>query len=243
MDKRLLLIEDDPSIQEVIALHIEALGLDLDWEANGKTGLERALHQPYALIILDIQLPGAHGIEVCRSLRKAGIDTPILMLTSRTDEADKALGLDSGADDYLTKPFGVVELSARIRALLRRSNRGAVPSQDSSGANETVTFSELVIDFARRKVSIKGVVLDLTRIEFDFLAFLVRHPGRPFTREQLLNAIWEYETSGYDNAVNSLVNRLRQKMEIDPRDPRYIKTVWGIGYRFAELEELVDIVD
>ena len=231
MSGTILLIEDDSRIQELISLHVSAMGLELDWVADGQQGLEQALANDYALLILDLNLPSMHGIEICRKMRNQRSNVPILMLTSQTQESDKVLGLDAGADDYLAKPFGVFELCARIRALLRRKQRAVEEVQ-------MLTFAEMEIDLNKRKVILSGQSLDLSSTEFELLVFLAEHPGRPFTREQLLRQVLGYESTGYENTVNSHINRLRAKVETDPRAPRFVKTVWGIGYRFAELEEL-----
>jgi DNA-binding response OmpR family regulator len=185
-------------------------------------------------MILDLMLPGVDGMEICREVRAARNNTPILMLTSRSEELDKVLGLELGADDYLTKPFGIRELIARVKAIFRR-----VDSDRSGGGDRATTpisAGDLVVDIEKRKVTLAGNAVELTAKEFDLLALFVRNPGKAYTRQTLLDAVWGYTFEGYDHTVNSHINRLRSKIEEDPSTPRYIQTVWGIGYKFSEEE-------
>ncbi len=223
----ILIVEDDSYLVDALRVHIEALGYALDHAATGEQGLEMAVARAYALVILDLNVPKLHGLEVCRRLREHDRRLPILILSAQHEEIDKVLALELGADDYLTKPFSVRELLARIKALLRRS-RGAPPP----GEGEVLTRGALQIDTTMRTVTRNGKGVALTPIEFDLLAFLARQPGRPFTREQLIREVWGYTGSGYARTVNTCVNRLRTKLEDDAEDPQFIESVRGIGYRF-----------
>lgn len=236
---RILIIEDDPDIVELVGLHLADLGHTFGHEADGASGLKLAVDETFDLVILDLMLPELDGLEVCKQLRAQKPGIPIMMLTSRTEEIDKVLGLELGADDYVTKPFSIRELVARIKALLRRA-----PSQTTSSDDAAMmAFGELVIDVQKRKVTQGEKRLHLTAKEFDLLAIFARNPGRAFSREKLLNDVWGYQYRGYEHTVNSHINRLRSKIEDDPANPRFIRTVWGVGYRFAEAEELADDAD
>ncbi|WP_455383656.1 response regulator transcription factor [Salinispira pacifica] len=233
--KPVLIIEDDRDISNLVAINLKGLGLVSDVAADGATGLRKALTGGYSLIILDLMLPELDGVEVCKRIRKEHPSVPILMLTAKSEELDKVLGLELGADDYVTKPFGIRELMARIKALLRRSeDREAHGSQYQ---DETVSLGGITVDFAKRKVTVDGKVVELTAKEFELLALFVRNPGRAFSRSQLLEQVWGYQFDGYDHTVNSHINRLRNKIERNPGEPVYLQTVWGVGYRFAEAEE------
>ena len=230
--KRILVVEDDPDICHLLELHLRDNAYEVDVVGNGIDGLNRAGNHDYRLIVLDLMLPGLDGLELCRRLRGQAIATPILMLTAKSTELDRVLGLELGADDYLTKPFSILELQARVKAILRRSEMTA--GLDSGEASERVEFLELAIDVARRSVSIDDAPVELTAREFDLLLHFARHPGRVFSRSQLLDQVWGYSHTGYEHTVNSHINRLRKKIEINPGEPRYIETVWGVGYRFRE---------
>lgn len=234
-ENQVLIIEDDPDIVDLVKINISDIGLELDSAVSGKAGLEKALANNYVLIILDLMLPELNGMEVCKQIRATDTQTPILMLTAKSEELDKVLGLELGADDYLTKPFSIRELLARIKAILRRIE---VDTQSPENDSESLTFNELNIDFEKRKVTLSGGTVDLTAKEFDLLSLFARHPGRTYTRNELLDLVWGYHFDGYDHTVNSHINRLRAKIESDPSDPIYLQTVWGVGYRFVELEEL-----
>jgi DNA-binding response OmpR family regulator len=229
----ILLVEDEPDIADLLSLHLGDLGYPVDAVADGALGLQKALAEPYALIILDLMLPHVSGTEICRRLREAHRATPILMLTAKSEEHDKVLGLDLGADDYVTKPFSISELMARVRALLRR-----VEMDQPEEAPAELAFGALVIEPAKRKVQVAGEAVDLTAKEFDLLTLFAQHPGRAFSRQELLDKVWGYQYAGYSHTVNSHINRLRSKIEPDPANPQYVQTVWGVGYRFAEEEEL-----
>lgn len=232
MSEKILIVEDDPDIADLIELHIVDLGYTLDRATDGITGLQKAKTGDYSLIILDLMLPKLGGLDVCKQLRAEKTQTPILMLTSRSEEFDKVLGLELGADDYVTKPFGIRELIARIKALLRRAHL-----VDEAAQAETLQRGDLAIDLIKRRVVLKDKRIDLTAKEFDLLVLFATHPGRVYSREQLLDQVWGYQFSGYNHTVNSHINRLRAKIEKDPSDPCFIQTVWGVGYRFAEQEE------
>lgn len=227
--KNILLVEDDPEITKLLQLHYKDPNYQLTATSNGNDGLEKALTGSFDLIILDITLPGMDGMEVCKSIREHKISSAILMLTSKSEEIDKVLALELGADDYVTKPFGIRELMARSKALIRRSE---LPPQDTSVPAKEITVKDLVIDQDLRKASLKGNRLELTPKEFDLLVLLATNPGKAFTRQELLEKVWGYTFFGYEHTVTAHVNRLRIKIEADLDQPEYILTSWGVGYRF-----------
>ena len=230
--RKILVIEDDRDIARLVELHLHDLGYDVHVVHDGVSGLKHALSKPYDLIILDLMLPGIEGLEVCRNLRTKPNYTPILMLTAKSTELDRVLGLEVGADDYLTKPFSIRELLARVKALFRRME--ALGAQPVPSMQKTIQASDLAIDIEKRKVTLCGKPVDLTAKEFDLLLQFAQHPGLVYTRSQLLDLVWGYAHEGYEHTVNSHINRLRAKIECDPAHPRYVLTVWGIGYRFSE---------
>lgn len=233
--RKVLIIEDDPDIAELLGLHLADIGCSVEVVADGTHGLARALARSgWSLIVLDLQLPGIDGLEICRRVRADAGYTPILMLTARTGESDRVLGLETGADDYLTKPFSVVEFAARVKAILRRAERLARPSPIEL---RTCRIGDLAIDLDRRTAQCSGRGLDLTAREFDLLAFLMERPDRVFSRSQLLDQVWGTTHDTFEHTVNSHINRLRSKVEPNPSQPRYIVTVWGVGYRFAREPE------
>jgi two-component system alkaline phosphatase synthesis response regulator PhoP len=236
--EKVLIIEDDIEIADVIGIHLKDLGLETEYASDGRTGLEKALGTGFDLIILDLMLPRMDGLSVCRHIREKNPYTPILMLTAKADEIDRILGLEIGADDYMTKPFSIRELGARVNALLRRirTDREIVCGSDEKGRVDFCGFS---IDFDKRKVILEGKKVELTMKEFDLLALFIRNPGRTYSRSELLKLVWGYRYEGYEHTVNSHINRLRSKIEKDPGNPLYLKTVWGIGYRFSEAAELL----
>ena len=234
MSESILIVEDDLNIFQLIAPNISSLGYAVEHADDGKVGLEKALENDYALLILDLQLPSLDGMEICRRVRDHSPSVPILMLTSRSDELDKVMGLESGADDYLTKPFSPRELTARVRALIRRSS---LPQQQANEETDVIKFKDLTIDLLKQRVMLKGEPVTITPLEFKFLAFIASHPGRPFTRQQLIEQVWGYEASGYEETVSALVMRLRKKLEADPSNPAYITTVRGMGYAFCDTTE------
>lgn len=234
--RQVLLIEDDVDIGELLTLHLRDLGCTVEAHADGGTGLAAAVERgPWNLVVLDLELPNVDGLEICRRVRAAAAYTPILMLTARAGELDRVLGLELGADDYLTKPFSVVEFAARVKAILRRVER---LSQPPPAELRTLRVGALLIDLDRRIARRNGLVLDLTAKEFDLLAHLMRHPARVFSRTQLLDLVWGTTHDTFEHTVNSHINRLRAKIEPDPTQPRYVVTVWGVGYRLAAPPEL-----
>ena len=236
--KHILIIEDNGDLARLLKVHLRDLSFEVEVAADGISGLARAEADCFDLIILDLMLPGLDGLEICKRLRARHSYVPILMLTSRTSELDRVLGLEIGADDYVTKPFSIVELIARVKALLRRVEL-LDQSQETSG-EPVITAGELDIDTVKRNVSRKGRPVDLTAKEFDLLLHFARNPGRVFTRAQLLDAIWGYSHDGYEHTVNSHINRLRAKIEGNPARPDYILTVWGVGYKFADRVNLAE---
>jgi DNA-binding response OmpR family regulator len=230
--QRILVVEDDPDISHLLEIHLRDNAYKVDVINNGIDGLECACKYPYQLIVLDLMLPGIDGLELCRRLRKQSVTVPILMLTAKTAEIDRVLGLEVGADDYLTKPFSIMELQARVKAILRRVDMLANQRHDEHG--ERIEVGSLQIDIAGRNVFIDSRAIELTAREFDLLLYFARHPGRVFSRGQLLDQVWGYSHNGYEHTVNSHINRLRKKLEMDPAVPRYVETVWGVGYRFCE---------
>ena len=231
VNKKVLIVEDDTNILELLEIHLKDLYCEVTMTSDGLEGYQTALSKNFDLIILDINLPQKDGLDICRDLRANKITTPILMLTARSEEIDKILGLETGADDYLTKPFSVREFIARVKAIFRR-----VEMISGSGKldKEQVEIGELIIDKLKRKVLKNNERIDLTPKEFDLLYLLASNPGQSYTRERLLSLIWGYEFNGYEHTVNSHINRLRVKIEDDLSDPRYIMTTWGIGYRFND---------
>lgn len=226
----ILVVEDDLDIAQLVALHLREIGQRVDVVHDGLTGLERALETPYDLIVLDLMLPGLSGTELCQRLRLKSNHSLILMLTARSSELDRVLGLELGADDYLTKPFSFRELQARVKALLRRGARSALPAPT---ATDTIEVGGLLIEVNSRQVTLDGRAVNLTAKEFDLLCQFAQHPGRVYTRAELLDLVWGYGYDGLEHTVNSHINRLRSKIERDPADPEFIQTVWGVGYRFA----------
>lgn len=210
-------------------MHLRELFYVVDHASDGRRGLERAELETYDLIILDLMLPGIDGLEICRQLRSKKPYTPILMLTAKSSELDRILGLEIGADDYVTKPFSIKELLARIKAIFRR-----VENVEHDHQAGIIACGDLMIDPEKRKVTLNNKKIDLTVREFDLLLFFAKHPGRVFTRSHLLDAVWGYGHEGYEHTVNSHINRLRAKIEDDPSHPRYVITVWGVGYKFTD---------
>ena len=230
-----LVVEDEANIRELVTLHLRLEHAESVEAADGTTGLQWARSRTFDLIGLDVMLPGIDGLTLCRAIRResANADTPILMLTARRDESDKVLGLDSGADDYLTKPFGVRELMARVRALLRRGPSKAATRGDN--AEQAITYKHIQIDPARRRVTVSGAAVDLTAQEFQLLHLLLSNPGIVYSREALLRKVWKDDTFVTVRSVDTLVKRLRKKIEDDPAEPTVILTVWGAGYKAADV--------
>lgn len=227
-----LIIEDDHDIAELISIHLNDLALVAKHCASGEEGLDVAAIETFDLIILDIMLPGIDGIQVCKRLREQGNIAPIIMLTAKSEEIDKVLSLEIGADDYITKPFSVREFVARVRAILRR--RALHEKASDQRTSYILKIDDLLIDQVKRKVTKNGNRVDLTPKEYDLLLLLAMHPGKNYSREDILNAIWGYTFSGYEHTLNSHINRLRTKIEIDATKPKYILTTWSVGYRFND---------
>jgi DNA-binding response OmpR family regulator len=232
-ERHILVIEDERDIAELIALHLADLPAAVTLAHDGPSGLQLALGREWDAIVLDIRLPGLNGLDLCRELRMQHSPVPILMLTARGGELDRVLGLELGADDYLTKPFSVLELQARVKALLRRSAVTASrKAQGNAHKGSQVEAGALRIDREQRRVWLAAAEIVLTPREFDLLWHFVQHPGRVFTRSELLADVWGYGHDGYDHTVNSHINRLRSKLGEDRADSGFIHTVWGVGYRF-----------
>jgi DNA-binding response OmpR family regulator len=232
---RVLIVEDEPNIRELVCLHLGLEGYTCDGLGDGGEALKRAEMERYDLVVLDVMIPGLDGLALCRAVRNGRVnhDVPILMLTARREESDKVVGLESGADDYLTKPFGVRELVARARALLRRPR---LASAAQAGDDEPpVRVHGVEIDPAKRRVRVDGREVELTDQEFRLLHLLATHAGIVFSREALLAKIWRGDTFVTVRSVDTLVKRLRRRVEADPAHPRYLLTVWGVGYKFADV--------
>ncbi len=233
MTRRILIIEDNADIARLVQLHLRDIHCEAEIASDGRVGLEQFKQHPYDLVILDLMLPGLYGLEVCKALRAEPGYVPILMLTAKTTELDRVLGLEVGADDYLTKPFSIPELMARIKALLRRVDALRTTTINT---DETLKFKGLTIDNGKRQVFVGPREVSLTAKEFELLLHFASHPGRVYTRTQLLDQVWGYSHDGYEHTVNSHINRLRAKIEIDPAQPLHILTVWGVGYKFNDTE-------
>ena len=231
MEKNILVIEDNADIARLVMVNLRSQQMQVDHAANGSAGLELALTGQYQLVILDLMLPGIDGLDICRNLRSKNIYTPVLMLTARTSELDRVLGLEVGADDYLTKPFSIPELVARVHAILRRSDQ--YQPSPATPASSPLQFGKLRVDPDKRRVQLGDSNIELTAREFDLLWHFASNPERVFTRGQLLDSVWGYGHAGYEHTVNSHINRLRAKIEADPAKPRYVITVWGVGYKFS----------
>jgi two-component system, OmpR family, alkaline phosphatase synthesis response regulator PhoP len=229
--KNILVIEDDPTIVELLEIHLKDIHCEITKAFAGFAGLKLALENKYELIILDLSLPEINGLEICKKIRENKILTPIMMLTARSEEIDKIIGLETGADDYLTKPFSIREFIARVKAILRRKEMGFV---EKNITDEILNFGELSIDPSKRKVLLADKKIELTPKEFDLLHLFMANPGKNYSRESLLNLVWGYEFAGYEHTVNSHINRLRAKIEQNLQKPQYILTNWGQGYHFNE---------
>ena len=234
--RSVLVVEDEKNIRDLVCLHLEVEGLRCAVAGDGKEALELARREQFDLMVLDLMLPGMDGVSVCRAVRRdtPNRDVPILMLTARREESDKVLGLESGADDYLTKPFGVRELVARVRALLRRSALANAGASDDD-EHKVVSYRHIALDPARRRVRVGARDVDLTTHEFKLLHVLLSRPGIVFTREALLRRTWKENTFVTVRSVDTLVKRLRKKIEEDPANPMVILTVWGAGYKAADV--------
>ena len=231
MANNILIIEDNADIAHLVKINLRGKQMQVDHAADGEAGLRLALTGRYQLVILDLMLPGMDGMDICRAMRSNKIYTPVLMLTAKTSELDRVLGLEVGADDYLTKPFSVPELIARVNAILRRSEQYQSPQ--SKQEPHQLHFGSLFIDQDRRQVKHGDRSIELTAREFDLLWYFACNRGHVFSRAQLLDKVWGYGHEGYEHTVNSHINRLRAKIETDPAKPQYVLTVWGVGYKFS----------
>ena len=235
---KILLIEDDADLRKLVATELQANQWTVEQAVDGATGLQMALTGQFAIVILDLNLPQLDGLEVCKRLRGEGIEISILMLTARRDELDRVLGLELGADDYLSKPFSMRELIARVKAIVRRNERHQrVAPVSEAGTADRLVFGPLELDVAMRVVKLAGTVVPISSMEFDLMQFLASSPGKAFTREELLEQVWGYSAVGYEQNVTTHINRIRRKLEPDPENPRFVKTVRGFGYAFARPEE------
>lgn len=230
---KVLLIEDDINIVELLTIHLNDLGCEVVPVANGQHGLARAREGSFDLIILDIMLPGLNGMEICRRVRQTDRHTPILILSAKSEEIDKVVGLETGADDYLTKPFSVREFIARVKVIFRRKE-DSTPGREEMEPAAVIRFCGLEIDTEKRKVILDETRIELSPKEFDLITLLASIPGKSYSRKRLLNLVWGYDFEGYEHTVNSHINRLRGKIEKDISNPKFILTTWGVGYRFNE---------
>lgn len=230
--QKILVVDDEPSIVTLLKFNLEQAGFEVITAHDGKTGLDFALSRTLDLIVLDLMLPGMDGMDVCRTLRQEKINTPILMLTAKDEEFDKILGLELGADDYLTKPFSPREVIARIKAILRRSRH-----EENTEAEQVLQIKDLIIQLDQFDVYFKGERLTLTPKEFELLLYLANHKGRVLSRDQLLNGVWGFEYDGDTRIVDVHVSHLREKLETDTKEPKYIKTVRGFGYKLEGPKE------
>jgi DNA-binding response OmpR family regulator len=235
----IVVAEDQADIRDLIAMNLQGAGYEVQAVADGRAALASQAERASDLLVLDLMMPGLDGLEVCKALRARGRATPILMLTAKATELDRVLGLELGADDYLTKPFSMAELLARVKALLRRAEllRAAQRAEAAGAGKDAATAlrnGELEILPARREVRVAGRALDLTALEFELLLHFASHPGRVFSRAQLLDAVWGYSHEGYEHTVTTHINRVRAKVEQDPMRPRFILTVRGAGYKMRD---------
>lgn len=227
-----LIVEDDQDIANLIAIHLIDMDFNVDKSFDGKEGLLKAINNNYTIIILDVRLPGLDGFEVCKRLRAEKNHTPVLIVTSKSEEIDKIIGLEIGADDYITKPFSIRELTARVKALVRRSELIKQLPPDVHGS--IIKYEDFSININLRIVEVYGNRIELSPKEFDLLVLFATNPGRTYTRNQLLEQVWGYQFEGYEHTVNSHINRLRNKIERNLNNPEFILTTWGVGYKFKE---------
>ncbi len=233
--KKVLVIEDDLHLQELLNIHLQDLNCDVTKVTDGTIGYSLLLKQKWDLLILDLMLPGMNGLDICKSIRTVNKMLPILMITAKSEELDKILGFDFGADDYITKPFSIKEFIARTKALFRRSENTELNIKKESGSKKSFDNGYLEIDLENHVVFVNGFREDLTPKEYELLILLSSKPGKSYTRKTLLSLIWGYDFSGYEHTVNSHINRLRAKIEPDLNNPKFILTTWGVGYRFSDL--------
>jgi DNA-binding response OmpR family regulator len=232
---RALIVEDEPSIREIVRLHLSLAGFETHEVADGRAALDRLRTESFDLVVLDVMLPGVDGVTLCRTLRSGGPNqhAAVLMLTARDTEPEKVLGLESGADDYLTKPFGVREFIARVTAVLRRASGG--PREPERASAGIVTSSDVTLDPDRRQARVRGRLVELTKQEFDILYLLASRRGIVFSRAAIIAKVWGGDTYVTERTVDSVISRLRRKIEQDPNDPEMILTAWGVGYKFADV--------
>ena len=228
---KILIIEDDHDIAELVSIHMIDTGFETEKVHDGKEGLIRAMEDIYELIILDLKLPGMDGLEICRKLRMEKINTPIIMLTSKSEEIDRVLGLEIGADDYLTKPFSIRELVARVKTVLRRGKRENDPDRSP---DKILQGDNFYLDITKRIVKSYNQQVELSPKEFDMLVLLASNPGKTYSRLDLLNQVWGVDFEGFEHTVNSHINRLRSKIEKNMNEPEFILTTWGVGYKFKD---------
>jgi len=228
---KILIIEDDLDIAELVSIHMIDTGFETEKVHDGKEGLIRAMEDTYQLIILDLKLPGMDGLEICRKLRMEKINTPIIMLTSKSEEIDRVLGLEIGADDYLTKPFSIRELVARVKTVLRRGNR---ENDSDRSPGKILQGDHFYLDITKRIVKSYDQQVELSPKEFDMLVLLASNPGKTYSRLDLLNQVWGVDFEGFEHTVNSHINRLRSKIEKNMNEPEFILTTWGVGYKFKD---------
>lgn len=239
--RRILVVEDEKDIADLLTLHLGDLCDEVVVACDGYEGMQKATTETWSLVILDLRLPGPDGLEICRAIRRERSYQPVLMLTSKSSELDRVLGLETGADDYLTKPFSVLELTARVRAIFRRIANIQRASEIGRSDGSAIVSGSMRIDPHTREVTLCGEAVELTAREFDLLNHFARHPGRVFRRADLLDKVWGYGHEGYEHTVNSHINRLRAKIENNPSKPEIIVTVWGVGYKFSEQKSANDM--
>lgn len=231
-NESILVVEDNKDLVNLLEINLNDEGYDVRIAMDGIAAIEAFKKKEPSLIILDVMLPKMDGFDVCKEIRSQNKQVPILMLTAKSEEVDKVLGLEIGADDYMTKPFSIREFLARVKAILRRAN-----TSSSSAKKSKLSYKHLTVDPNKRQVTLNGETIELTSKEYDLLLLFFSNPGKAYSREELLNIVWGYSYEGYSHTVNSHINRLRSKIEDDPSDPDYIKTVWGVGYRFTDTEK------
>ena len=231
MTDTVLIVEDDNDIADLIRVNLHELGITTEHKCNGQAGLESALENDYSLLLLDVMLPNVSGLDICRQVRQAKPEQAIIMLTAKDSETDRVLGLELGADDYMTKPFSVRELQARVRVQLRRANLLQQRPSDVMPKDDLLIVGQLTINQQQHSAKLSDQILELTATEFDLLKHFAKHPDQVFSRAQLLENVWGYHHSGYEHTVNSHINRLRAKLEKKPTQANIIETVWGVGYK------------
>jgi len=230
--KKVLLVEDDQDLAQLVSLQLQDIDVECRWISNGREALEVVTSETFDLLLLDVMLPEVDGLEICRTVRSKNRHIPIMMLTAKVSEMDRVLGLELGADDYVTKPFSMMELLARVKAMLRRANVTGGPAA-SGGADQSLEFKDLKVQTQSRRIYVSDKEVDLTPKEYDLLLHFITNPGKVFSRMDLLDKVWGYHYEGYHHTVNSHINRLRTKIEKNAGEPEYILTRWGVGYEFA----------